>query len=190
MGFFERETENIRVFVVQSRKKEILHELIKKNVKIGSTVITDSWAGYSGIDKEGYTHLILNKAKKKKESKEKKEKKLKGKVESEENSESEGNSDFDNNDNSEKIRISSKNESSNEKDALENNKIEELKISNSEKASTNQIESTWSVLKSYSEIYSNSIPAEKAQEFIDEFIFRREIDRNHLDIANELAMII
>lgn len=28
VGFFERETENIRVFVVQSRKKEILHELI------------------------------------------------------------------------------------------------------------------------------------------------------------------
>jgi len=47
---------------------------------------------------------------------------------------------------------------------------EEKKIA---RPTTNHIENSWSILKSFSENYSNCIPAEKAQDFVNEFLFRR-----------------
>ncbi|MCA1706827.1 MAG: transposase, partial [Actinobacteria bacterium] len=33
-----------------------LHPFLTENVEPGTTVITDAWQGYAGIDKLGYTH--------------------------------------------------------------------------------------------------------------------------------------
>ena len=44
----------IRTKHIPNASKPELHSFIKENIEIGSTLIRDGWAGYSGIDNEGY----------------------------------------------------------------------------------------------------------------------------------------
>eukprot|EP01022_Parablepharisma_sp_SALTPOND_P031850 TRINITY_DN8191_c0_g1_i1.p1 TRINITY_DN8191_c0_g1~~TRINITY_DN8191_c0_g1_i1.p1 ORF type:complete len:351 (-),score=-13.02 TRINITY_DN8191_c0_g1_i1:40-1092(-) len=55
---------------------------------------------------------------------------------------------------------------------------------------TNHIESIWSELKAYATIYSKGAPGEKVQEFLCEYIFRRDVRRHNLDFMDELLNII
>jgi transposase-like protein len=50
-----------RIQVIENASKESLHGFIKANVETGSTVITDGWSGFSGLDKEGYAHTVPKK---------------------------------------------------------------------------------------------------------------------------------
>ena len=45
-----------RMRVIPDGSASTLHTFITDNVAPGSTVITDGWSGYLGIDKVGYTH--------------------------------------------------------------------------------------------------------------------------------------
>lgn len=166
VGLIERETKNLKVIVVKNRTKETLTKLIIENVLIGTKIITDNWPSYSGLKEFGYIHEILNK------SEVKRAKKLKNEL-IKSPSECSKESKFE----EEKIL---------EREGYSKKFEEEKKIN----PTTNRIENCWSILKSYSEIYSNCVPAEKAQDFINEFVFRRDIQRNNLNIVNELALII
>jgi transposase-like protein len=44
----------IRAKHISDASKSELHSFIKENIAVGSTLIRDGWAGYSGIDDEGY----------------------------------------------------------------------------------------------------------------------------------------
>lgn len=44
----------IRAKHISDASKLELHSFIKENIAVGSTLIRDGWAGYSGIDDEGY----------------------------------------------------------------------------------------------------------------------------------------
>ena len=46
-------------FVVVRRTKEVLHDIIKANVRRGTTIFTDEWCGYSGLENEGYCHKTI-----------------------------------------------------------------------------------------------------------------------------------
>ena len=48
----------IRAKHISDASKPELHNFIKENVIEGSTLIRDGWAGYSGIDEEGYTSEV------------------------------------------------------------------------------------------------------------------------------------
>ncbi len=45
-----------RMRVIPDGSARTLHLFITDNIAAGSTVITDGWSGYLGIDKAGYTH--------------------------------------------------------------------------------------------------------------------------------------
>jgi transposase-like protein len=45
-----------RMAILADASAASLHPFVTKNVEPGSTVITDAWQGYRGIDKLGYTH--------------------------------------------------------------------------------------------------------------------------------------
>ncbi len=45
-----------RMRIIADGSAVTLHRFIAENVAGGSTVITDGWSGYSGIEKKGYTH--------------------------------------------------------------------------------------------------------------------------------------
>jgi hypothetical protein len=49
----------LRLRVVQDRSAEELTGFIKENVVIGTTVRTDGWTGYPGLDEAGYDHAAL-----------------------------------------------------------------------------------------------------------------------------------
>jgi transposase-like protein len=53
----------IRMSIIPNANSESLMTFIKENVEAGSTVITDGWAGYSPIEKNGYSHLVHTVAK-------------------------------------------------------------------------------------------------------------------------------
>jgi len=55
---------------------------------------------------------------------------------------------------------------------------------------TSHIEGVWGELKRISAIYSSAIPSKYAQNFVDEFCFRRDIEIQRLDAAEQLAQII
>jgi hypothetical protein len=48
----------IRAKHIPDASKYELHTFIKENIATGSTIIRDGWAGYSGIDEEGYTSEV------------------------------------------------------------------------------------------------------------------------------------
>lgn len=49
-----------RMAVLSDASSASLHSFIKANVEPGSTVITDAWSGYIGIDRQGYVHERRN----------------------------------------------------------------------------------------------------------------------------------
>ena len=46
-------------FVLPNRTKETLHQLIVDNVLPGSTVYTDEWRGYNGLNEKGFQHKTI-----------------------------------------------------------------------------------------------------------------------------------
>ena len=49
--------------LAKKRSADILHGILKRHVRLESTVITDEWKGYSGIDKVFSRHLKINHSK-------------------------------------------------------------------------------------------------------------------------------
>lgn len=47
-----------RMSIITDASSNSLHPFIGENVAKGSTIITDGWSGYSGIDLKGYSRLI------------------------------------------------------------------------------------------------------------------------------------
>lgn len=63
IGLRERETKQVRMYVVPNRSSKTIHKLIKDNVEFGSTIYTDSWRGYNGLS-EKYIHETVDHSKK------------------------------------------------------------------------------------------------------------------------------
>lgn len=63
VGIVERKTGNVRFEAVSSRDKDMLLKNLKKYVHPKSTVITDCWKGYIGIDAFFKRHQTVNHSK-------------------------------------------------------------------------------------------------------------------------------
>ena len=46
--------------VVPSRSAEVLNDVIRRYVRLGTTIMTDGWGGYLHLDDIGYTHKVVN----------------------------------------------------------------------------------------------------------------------------------
>jgi transposase-like protein len=60
-GLLERNTGKVRVHHVATRRKGELTNLVRKNVRKGSEVMTDELLSYDGLDNE-YAHKVINHA--------------------------------------------------------------------------------------------------------------------------------
>jgi transposase-like protein len=56
IGVVERENCEIRLEVCPNATKQTCHEVIEKHVESGSTLNTDDWCGYTGLDEKGFEH--------------------------------------------------------------------------------------------------------------------------------------
>jgi len=59
IGLIQR-NGSVRTIAIPNVKSAMLQALIKEHVETGSTVYTDSWQGYRGLDKSGYSHKLVN----------------------------------------------------------------------------------------------------------------------------------
>jgi transposase-like protein len=57
-GMYERNTGHVRAFVVSRQQFSNLARTITYNIQPGSTLMTDDWSGYKGIDKIYERHTI------------------------------------------------------------------------------------------------------------------------------------
>ena len=57
---YDRATKNVGFIIVKDRKKETLHALIQATVLPGTTIYSDQWASYKGLDQLGYVHKTVN----------------------------------------------------------------------------------------------------------------------------------
>jgi transposase-like protein len=55
-----RETKEYFFVLVDKRPKSILHQICKDFINMGSTIYTDCWKGYIGLDALGFTHKTVN----------------------------------------------------------------------------------------------------------------------------------
>ncbi len=62
-GLLERRTGRVRVQHVETRRKGELTDIVRKNVRKGSEVMTDELLSYDGLDSE-YAHKVINHAEK------------------------------------------------------------------------------------------------------------------------------
>lgn len=62
IGFVERETKRVRIFLVSDRSASTIKNLVLNNVEVGSTVYTDSWKGYNCLS-EFYQHEVVDHSK-------------------------------------------------------------------------------------------------------------------------------
>jgi transposase-like protein len=46
--------------IVVDRKRRTLHASIEKHVRPGSTIVTDDWAAYKGLEALGFNHIAVN----------------------------------------------------------------------------------------------------------------------------------
>lgn len=46
--------------VIDNRKRQTLHDNIIRYVAPGSTIVTDDWGAYKGLDKLGFAHIAVN----------------------------------------------------------------------------------------------------------------------------------
>ena len=62
VGGIVRDSSPPRTFmeVVPSRTRQVLFQVIARNVARNSHIITDGWRGYTGVDQIGYIHDIVN----------------------------------------------------------------------------------------------------------------------------------
>jgi transposase-like protein/predicted RNA-binding Zn-ribbon protein involved in translation (DUF1610 family) len=54
----DKKIGRIRVGAVNDASYSCLHQFIQESIEVGSTVSTDGWNGYQGIDKKGYIHEV------------------------------------------------------------------------------------------------------------------------------------
>jgi transposase-like protein len=59
IGIIQR-NGSVRTIAIPNVKSATLQALIKEHVEAGSTVYTDSWQGYRGLDNIGFSHKIVN----------------------------------------------------------------------------------------------------------------------------------
>ncbi len=48
----------IRMFQIEDASAASLHPFVVNNIDSGSTIHTDGWEGYAGLDKQGYSHKV------------------------------------------------------------------------------------------------------------------------------------
>jgi hypothetical protein len=56
----EKSLGRLRMEIIPDDGSETLYDFIKRNVAPGSTIISDAWQGYTGIEPEFYTHLSIS----------------------------------------------------------------------------------------------------------------------------------
>lgn len=54
----EKKIGRVRIQVIKSASADELHDFIENTVEKGSTIITDGWSGYNGIEEKGYSRKI------------------------------------------------------------------------------------------------------------------------------------
>lgn len=59
MGLVEKGGE-VRIGTIDETDRRTLQGVIRAHVAPGSTVVTDGWNAYKGLDKHGYTHVTVN----------------------------------------------------------------------------------------------------------------------------------
>jgi len=60
IGILNRKTKEIYTCPIKDQTKETLWKVITEIVEPGSTIITDSWSSYNGIESMGYKHIKVN----------------------------------------------------------------------------------------------------------------------------------
>lgn len=63
LGFFERDTKEMRAIYVKDRTEATLTQVILENVELGAEIYTDFWRGYNSL-KHYYDHKVINKEQK------------------------------------------------------------------------------------------------------------------------------
>ncbi len=53
-------TDDCFVELVPNRTRQTLLEVIKRRIKPGTTIVSDCWASYQGLELHGYNHLTVN----------------------------------------------------------------------------------------------------------------------------------
>jgi transposase-like protein len=56
----DKKVGRIRIRIIDDLSALSLHGFIESSVEKGSTIVTDGWKGYNGIDAKGYTHEIMD----------------------------------------------------------------------------------------------------------------------------------
>ena len=61
-GMIDCETNEFRVQICKENKRDekTLNDMILKYVEIGTTIVSDMWAGYKNLDQYGYNHMTVN----------------------------------------------------------------------------------------------------------------------------------
>ena len=59
IGLIQR-NGSVRTIAIPNVKSATLQALVKEHVEAGSTVYTDKWHGYRGLDTSGYSHKLIN----------------------------------------------------------------------------------------------------------------------------------
>ena len=56
------ETNDLRIHICRDNKrdKKTLTDMLLKYVEVGTTVVSDMWAGYKNFNKYGYKHVTVN----------------------------------------------------------------------------------------------------------------------------------
>ncbi|XP_049281628.1 uncharacterized protein LOC125762994 [Anopheles funestus] len=60
VGGICRETREIFLELVEQRDAATLHRIINQHVAPGTTIVTDGWRAYNGIDQHGFIHETIN----------------------------------------------------------------------------------------------------------------------------------
>lgn len=60
LGGICEETNDVFIVTVLNRSRLSLFKEIRKHLKPGTTIVTDSWRAYQGLQNEGFVHLTVN----------------------------------------------------------------------------------------------------------------------------------
>ena len=63
LGGVSRNTKETFLVICKKRDKKTLHTLISRHVEKGTTIHTDQWRGYYGLENLGYKHFCVNHSK-------------------------------------------------------------------------------------------------------------------------------
>lgn len=59
LGIYKSASE-VRFILVDDRRRSTLIPIIEDHVEVGSTIVTDEWAAYNGLEKAGFLHYTVN----------------------------------------------------------------------------------------------------------------------------------